>query len=125
MSSEVPLKTWTWRVQEMLEAIERIGRYVNGMRLEDFEGSELVRDAVLRNLAFLGETVKYLPPEVHAAHPDLPWDEMRGTRNLVVHDYFGLDLQMVWHTVHHELPPLVPRLERILREAGPGTAKRG
>ncbi|MBI5478190.1 MAG: DUF86 domain-containing protein [Deltaproteobacteria bacterium] len=57
-----------------------------------------------------------VPPDVEARHPDLPWMEMRGLRNLVVHEYFGVDVAILWQTVRDDLPRLVPLLERALQE---------
>ncbi|AFZ68547.1 HepT-like ribonuclease domain-containing protein [Deinococcus peraridilitoris] len=113
------VKRWRWRVQEMQAALGRIGRYTTGLTVEDFEQSELVRDAVLHNLLVVGESVAYLPEEVRLLHPDLPWDELRQVRHLIAHDYFGLDVQLLWHTVTVELPALAPQLARVIEKRAP------
>jgi uncharacterized protein with HEPN domain len=71
-------------------------------------------DAVVRNLTVLGEAVKYLPEEVLAQHPDLPWTEMRGIRNVMVHEYFGVSIPIIWKTCLDDIPPLIPLLKEIL-----------
>jgi len=73
-------------------------------------------DAVLRNLTVIGEAARHVPDEVVATHPDLPWSEMRDMRNIVVHEYFGVDPAIIWRTIREDLPPLVPQLESLLRD---------
>jgi uncharacterized protein with HEPN domain len=69
----------------------------------------------VRNLTVIGEAARSVPPDVEARHAELPWLEMRGIRNLVVHEYFGVDVAVLWQTVCEDLPALVPMLERALQ----------
>jgi uncharacterized protein with HEPN domain len=69
----------------------------------------------LRNLEIIGEAARQIPREVKAAHPDLPWTEMQTMRNIVIHEYHGVNLQIIWQTVKEDLPALVPLLEKILQ----------
>lgn len=69
----------------------------------------------MRNLTVIGEAARSVPPDVEARHAELPWLEMRGIRNLVVHEYFGVDVAVLWQTVCEDLPALVPMLERALQ----------
>jgi len=69
---------------------------------------------VVRNFIIIGETASHLPEDFSAMHPDLPWREMRDMRNIVVHDYFGVDNMIVWETLHKNLPPLLPLLGHLL-----------
>lgn len=105
----------------MLEAIARIARYVDGMDADKFAADERTVDAVVRNLEVLGEAANRLSEEERASCPGLPWDEMRGLRNKVAHEYFGIDTAIIWETVMTDLPPLVAPLEELLEqlEAGP------
>lgn len=72
-------------------------------------------DAVVRNFAVIGEAAANLPAEVAAAHPDVPWRVMAEMRNVLVHQYFGVDVTILWETAERDLPPLVPRLEQMIK----------
>ena len=112
----MPPRDWRARFEDILEAVHRIQRYTNGVTSEQFAANELLIDAVVRNLTVIGEAARGVPADVEARHPELPWFEMRGLRNLVVHEYFGVDVAILWQTVHDDLPGLVPLLERALGE---------
>ena len=92
-----------------------IARYTAGMSFEEFAADQRTLDAVVRNLVTMGESIRWIPEPVLAAHPDVPWRTMRGVRNVVVHEYFGVDAAILWTTVQYDLPPLVPRLRAVLR----------
>ena len=98
---------------DILEAGEHIATYIEGLDYEDFLDSQLVQDAVMRNLQIIGEAVKRLSPETRVEHPDVPWREMAGLRDRIVHDYFGIDYEVVWSVIAEELPDLVPLVEAI------------
>jgi uncharacterized protein with HEPN domain len=91
------------------------------MDLPAFSADEKTADAVVRNLEVVGEAARHVPDEVTRQYPDIPWDKMRGIRNVLAHEYFGLDMTIVWQTLKDDLPPLVPLLQRVLgrREADP------
>ena len=74
-------------------------------------------DAVLRQLTRLGETSKFVPDSVRVFYPDVPWADLRAMRNLIAHDYFGVDLAQVWHTARVELPALRPALRNLIGPA--------
>lgn len=79
------------RVQDMIDAIQAVEAIVEGMDEASFLAERRSRDAVLWNLTVLGEAVRGVPADVQAAHPEIPWARMRGLRNLLVHEYFGID----------------------------------
>lgn len=107
-------KRWRWRVEDMLEGLDRIARYVEGLDEAAFRTDELRRDAVLHNLMRVGETVNYLPEEVRVLHREVPWAELRQVRHLIAHDYFGVDVGLLWRTVTVELPALRAALRGVL-----------
>ncbi|WP_019587495.1 HepT-like ribonuclease domain-containing protein [Deinococcus apachensis] len=106
-------KRWRWRVFDLLNALDRVTQYTAGHTLTTFLADERSQDAVLRNLARLGETTKFIPQHVQDAAPGIPWVLLRDVRNLVAHDYFGIDPALVWHTARVELPRLRPALQAL------------
>ena len=101
----------------MLEAIERIDRYASRGR-EAFEHDELIQNWVVHHLEIVGEAARSLPEEIRVQAPDIPWPDIIGMRNILVHDYFGIDERIVWAVVERDLPPLRSALEKLL-ERGP------
>jgi uncharacterized protein with HEPN domain len=100
----------------MLECISHVDAFCGGQR-ERFEASRLVQDAVVRNLHMLTESSQRLSDPIKASEPDVPWRELAGFRNVVVHGYLGLDSQAVWTVVEQDLPTLRAALERMLVRA--------
>jgi len=78
-------------------------------------------DAVLHNLTAIGEASRSIPDEIKCRYPHVAWDEMRDMRNVVIHEYFGVDLSVVWQTVQEDLPELIRQMEEILDEADPSS----
>ena len=79
----------------------------------NYQRDEVVRDAVLHNLARLGETTKFIPQSVQDRHPEVPWVLLRDIRNTVAHDYFGIEPGLIWHTARVDLPALRPALQAL------------
>ena len=80
-----------------------------------FADSHQIQDAVIRNFEIMGEAVKRLSPEVRDAHPGIPWRQVAGFRDVLIHDYFGIDLDEVWGVVQTNLPQLKLQIEAILQ----------
>jgi uncharacterized protein with HEPN domain len=97
----------------MGECIERIREYTAGDR-SHFEASRLVQDAVIRNLQTLTESSQRLSDDIRATEPEVPWRELAGFRNVIVHGYLGIDLAAVWLVVEQDLPPLAAALARMI-----------
>jgi uncharacterized protein with HEPN domain len=105
----------------ILEAIERIERYTEGMDEVAFLNSELVQDAVIRNLEILGEAsnnILRFAPEFAVQHDDIPWQVMYAMRNRVSHGYHKVDLEIVWKTIQGDLPRLYQQVQTLV-EAQP------
>ena len=109
-------KDWRVRVEDMLEAIERIARYTDGMPIADFVADERTQDAVLRNLEILGEAAKRIPPSVTHRHPEIPWSRITDMRNILVHEYHSVDPAIILDAANCDLPPLAGPLRAILTE---------
>lgn len=113
---EVPMppRNWTMRIEDMLVAAAAIEQYTAGLDFEGFQADRLRIDATLRNIEIIGEAARYIPDEVRARYPAVPWQQMTDMRNLVIHAYPDVDLTKVWNVVRHQLLPLVPVLREIL-----------
>lgn len=103
-------------IAHMRECIARIQEYTEGDRSR-FEASRLVQDAVIRNLQTLTESSQRLSAQIKATEPQVPWRELSGFRNVIVHGYLGIDLAAVWLVVDQDLPPLVDALDRMAGSA--------
>lgn len=101
------------RIEDMLEAIQRIEKYaVRGKTA--FASEELIQTYVVHNLQILGEAACKLTPEYRKQHPEIPWNQVIGMRHILVHDYFQVDLEIVWMVVEKELPKLKEQLLSLL-----------
>ncbi|MDE2058711.1 MAG: DUF86 domain-containing protein [candidate division NC10 bacterium] len=101
----------------MLDAIAETRSYISGMSYDQFCEDAKTLKAVMWNLTIIGEAARHIPPTVEAAYPEIPWPQIRGMRNRIVHGYEQIDWEIVWKAVQEELPPLVPLFEKILRIA--------
>ncbi len=108
-------------VVDMLRAIEKIERFTEGLDLASFSSSELVVDAVLRNLEVLGEAARNVPEEMRETHPDIPWGKIVGLRNIVAHAYFGVDLENVWKIVQENVPEVRSSIVALVKELENGS----
>lgn len=100
------------RIADILRAIERCQRYVKALNDEDTDYVDMAEDAIERNLQTIGEATKHLPSEITAAHPEIAWPQIRGFRNILVHQYFGIDTEIVREVVENYLPPLAQALRQ-------------
>jgi uncharacterized protein with HEPN domain len=100
-------------IQDMLEAVRKIELFIAGLDRSAFLRDEKTVDAVVRNLEVLGEAARQLPEDFTSRFSAVPWYQIAGLRNRIVHDYFGLDLGIIWQIIHHDLPLLKAQLEKL------------
>lgn len=106
----MPHRKWNLRVTDILGSIERIFEYTQYMDFEKFKSDKKTIDAVVRNFEIIGEAASHIPEEISQAHPEIPWRDMRDMRNILAHEYFGVNENIVWTTIQDDLPLLVPLL---------------
>lgn len=102
-----------FRLQDILDAIDRVSSYVEGMTYADFLFDRKTQDAVTRNIEIIGEAARSLSAQFKEEHPDIPWEEIVGMRNVIVHEYFGILPDVVWDVIQNELPPLRSQIAKL------------
>lgn len=110
------MKDNTLYIIHISECIERIELYLSDCSQDAFMASTLIQDAVLRNLQTLAESTQRLSEDFKIKHPEVDWYKISGFRNLLVHDYLGVDLERVWKIVERDLPKLKRAIEDMLQE---------
>ena len=113
----MPLRDWSLRIEDMLDAVDAIGGFVKDMSFENFSQDRRTVDAVVRNLEVIGEAARFLPEPVRQQYPQVPWTNIIGMRSVLIHEYFGVDVDILWATVQNDLPPLRAQLRSILDES--------
>lgn len=103
-------------VKDMIEAIDAVQRFVQGMDRESFATNDLVKSAVVMKLMVIGEASKKIPNEIKAEHPEIPWRAVAGMRARLIHFYFGVKHELVWDTIVQELPEIKNVLVKILED---------
>ena len=101
-------------IRDMLESAEKAIAFVGDMSYEEFSEDDKTTYAVVRAIEIIGEAAKKVPKDLRDSYPEIPWREITGTRDKLVHEYFGVNLAVVWRTVQEDLPPLVDQLRSIL-----------
>lgn len=100
-------------ITDIIEAITAIEAFTTGQAFKQFAADDKTVSAVIRKLEIIGEAAKNVPEEVRQKYPDIPWREMAGMRDRLIHFYFGVDFGLVWETVKKRLPELKGQMEQI------------
>lgn len=101
-------------LEDILAAIAKIQRYTEGLSLEQFAEDEKTVDAVVRNLEVIGEAVKQLPGDFRSRHPGIEWQKIAGLRDILIHQYFGVDVDILWDVVQSKLTALETAVRQAL-----------
>ena len=101
---------------DMLESALKIKRYVEGMDYESFISDEKTVDAVVRNFEIIGEAANRIDPDFKIRYPELEWKRIRGFRNRIIHEYFGIDFEIVWTIIEEDIDNLIDWLEVLVNE---------
>jgi len=102
-------------LKDILSAINSIESFVEGMSLEDLKNDDKTSSAVIRKLEIIGEATKNIPKDIQNKTPQIPWKEMAGMRDKLIHFYFGVDHNLVWNTIKKRIPKIKPFIENILK----------
>ncbi|MFH1149570.1 MAG: DUF86 domain-containing protein [Actinomycetota bacterium] len=103
-------------IADIIEATEKIERYTAGLDHDAFVSDEKTIDSVARNLEIMGEAANRIPEPFKSVHPEVEWRRIVGLRNRIVHDYFDVDLEIIWEILQQELPALKKTLSSIHTE---------
>ncbi|WP_323755346.1 DUF86 domain-containing protein [Roseivirga sp.] len=100
-------------IQDMLESAMKIIKYTEGLSFDQFGADDKTVDAVIRNFEIIGEAANRIEDDFKSLNPQIEWTKMRGFRNRIVHDYFGIDLEIVWSIIQDDIEELVHQLKQL------------
>lgn len=103
-------------LEDILGAVGKIRRYMADASKDEFSSDEKTLDAVVRNLEVIGEAVKKVPHDVRSKYPSVNWQKIAGLRDILIHEYFGIDIEIVWDIIQNKLPDLEAQVRKILAE---------
>jgi uncharacterized protein with HEPN domain len=106
-------KDYTDYMDDIAGYAEKAIRFLNEVSFDDFAKNEEKTLATVRSLEVIGEAAKHIPKSIRKQHPDIPWEDMAGMRDKLIHDYFGVNLEVVWRTVKEDLPPLLKAIRNV------------
>ena len=103
-------------LEDIIDAIEKIEKYTQNIDFDKFSKNDMVIDAVIRNFEVIGEATKKIPAEIKEKYPEVEWKEAMGFRNVLIHDYFGIDIEAVWDTLQKNLPTFKKHILNVFKD---------
>ncbi|OFY27940.1 MAG: hypothetical protein A2275_18855 [Bacteroidetes bacterium RIFOXYA12_FULL_35_11] len=100
-------------IDHILECIKKIRKFVKGIDKNEFAKNELIQDAVIRNFEIIGEASKKISTDLKQVYYEIPWKEISGMRDKLIHDYLGVEIEIIWKTIEQDLPTLQKELKKI------------
>ncbi len=116
-------REYTDYLQDILDAPTKARHFVKDVDFEAFRANDEKVFAIVRALEIIGEAAKNIPKSMRAKHTEIPWEDVVGMRSKMIHDYFGVDLKVIWKTLHEDLPPLQAAVAKILEDLKKGHDK--
>lgn len=105
-------------VQDILDSINDVENFIDGMEFEDFINDKKTIYSVVRAIEIIGEAAKNVPEQIRTKYPDVPWKHMAGMRDKLIHEYFGVDLEILWKTAKDDLPRLKTPVSKVFEDMG-------
>lgn len=102
-------------LKDILKAADKVDKYAKGLTLGKLGSNGLVTDAIVRNLEIIGEAVKNIPSSIKTKYPKVEWKKIAGLRDILAHEYFGIDFQILWDIIKHKLPEFKKDISIILK----------
>ncbi len=103
-------------IEDILNAMDKAASFIEGISYEAFKDDDKTVFAVIRAIEIIGEATKRIPDQIRQNYSDIPWKDMAGMRDVMIHDYIGVDVETVWLTVHDRIPQIRPLIERMAKE---------
>jgi uncharacterized protein with HEPN domain len=103
-------------LEDIIEAIGKIHSYTSDLSLQTFSSDAKTFDAVIRNLEIIGEAIKGVPEDVRSRYADVEWKKIVGLRDILIHEYFGVDVEIIWDIIQNKLPILERQIKRMIEE---------
>lgn len=119
-----PKREFTDYLQDILDAIEKVEGFTQGMDYEQFAADDKTVFAVIRALEIIGEASKKIPKSVKDKYPSVPWREIAGIRDKLIHGYFGVNIAVIWKTVEQDIPDLRPSIVKIIKDTAKHESRR-
>ncbi len=103
-------------LRHILDSITTIEEYLRGINESRFKATKLLQDGAIRQIEIIGEAVRHISKDLRRSYPEIPWEDIAGMRDKLIHGYFGVDLEKVWLTTKEDLPPLKKKVIDILKD---------
>ena len=108
------MRNYELYIRDIINAMESIENFVEGMKFIQFKSDDKTSSAVVRKFEIIGEATKHVPDDIRQKYPLIPWKEMAGMRDRLIHFYFGIDYQLVWKAIKERIPEVEPQIRKIL-----------
>jgi len=103
-------------LQDIMDSINAVEEFVKGMKYEDFKKDRKTIFAIIRGIEVIGEASKNIPRTIRSKYPEIPWEDMAGMRDKLIHEYFGVDIDILWKTIQQDLPQLKILVLKVVEE---------
>ena len=107
-------RNWRFRLEDINDASDSILEYVENLDYAAWVRDKKTIDAVIRNLEVIGEAATHVPNDIQEQYTDIPWYQMKAMRNILIHEYFGVDKDVLWRTIQEDIPPLKRKIQNML-----------